>query len=222
MTATFTLLAGIFGFVGVALGAFGAHALRERLPSSLLAIFETAARYQMYHALALLVVARMWGLARAQEGSAVREKALREAGAKVFTSARSAPDDLDQPDYFIAAALEGRQVTPLEMAGAYATLAAGGQSSAVHTVREVRRGDATLTVPAGAVDGPVGITAATVDDFPAREEGAIVPGTVTYFWAVDDGEGPGSVDEVSTARINDVAGADRQQVTGSCLDNHLH
>ncbi|HEX6070022.1 MAG TPA: DUF423 domain-containing protein, partial [Longimicrobiaceae bacterium] len=39
-------------------GAFGAHALRERLPSSLLAIFETAARYQMYHSLALLVVAR--------------------------------------------------------------------------------------------------------------------------------------------------------------------
>jgi uncharacterized membrane protein YgdD (TMEM256/DUF423 family) len=40
----------------VAAGAFGAHALRDRLPPADLAIFETAARYQMYHALALLAV----------------------------------------------------------------------------------------------------------------------------------------------------------------------
>jgi uncharacterized membrane protein YgdD (TMEM256/DUF423 family) len=43
--------------VGVAAGAFGAHALRARLAPDLLAVFETAARYQMYHALALLAVA---------------------------------------------------------------------------------------------------------------------------------------------------------------------
>ncbi|HNN98437.1 MAG TPA: DUF423 domain-containing protein, partial [Pseudomonadota bacterium] len=35
---------------------FGAHALKQRLPSDLLAIFETGARYQMYHALALVLV----------------------------------------------------------------------------------------------------------------------------------------------------------------------
>ena len=58
MARTFWTLGCIFAFLAVAAGAFGAHALRERLPSSLLAIFETAARYQMYHALALLVVAR--------------------------------------------------------------------------------------------------------------------------------------------------------------------
>ena len=44
-------------FVAVAAGAFGAHALRARLPPDLLAVFETGARYQLYHALALLTVA---------------------------------------------------------------------------------------------------------------------------------------------------------------------
>jgi uncharacterized membrane protein YgdD (TMEM256/DUF423 family) len=41
----------------VAAGAFGAHGLRERLSPGDLATFETAARYQMYHALSLLAVA---------------------------------------------------------------------------------------------------------------------------------------------------------------------
>ena len=44
-------------FLAVAAGAFGAHALRDRLDDSLLAAFETGVRYQMYHALALLAVA---------------------------------------------------------------------------------------------------------------------------------------------------------------------
>jgi len=48
-----TLLAG----TAVAAGAFGAHALRSRLEPRDLEIFETAARYQMYHGLALLAVA---------------------------------------------------------------------------------------------------------------------------------------------------------------------
>lgn len=39
----------IFGFLGVGLGAFGAHILKEILTPDLLAIFETAVRYQMYH-----------------------------------------------------------------------------------------------------------------------------------------------------------------------------
>ena len=50
------------GFVAVVAGAFGAHALRTRLSADLLGVFETAARYQMYHALALLAVA--WAAAR--------------------------------------------------------------------------------------------------------------------------------------------------------------
>lgn len=47
---------GISGAVAVAAGAFGAHALRSRLEPDLLAVFETGARYQMYHALALLAL----------------------------------------------------------------------------------------------------------------------------------------------------------------------
>jgi uncharacterized membrane protein YgdD (TMEM256/DUF423 family) len=58
MARTFWTLGCIFAFLAVAAGAFGAHALRDRLPASLLAIFETAARYQMYHSLALLFIAR--------------------------------------------------------------------------------------------------------------------------------------------------------------------
>jgi uncharacterized membrane protein YgdD (TMEM256/DUF423 family) len=57
MDRLFVMLGAASGFVAVAAGAFGAHALRTRLPPDLLAVFETAARYQMYHALALLAVA---------------------------------------------------------------------------------------------------------------------------------------------------------------------
>jgi len=49
-------LGALSAFTAVALGAFGAHALKERLTPEMLAIFETGVRYQMYHALALLAV----------------------------------------------------------------------------------------------------------------------------------------------------------------------
>src|SRR3954467_13752491 len=54
---TFLLVGALAAFVGVALGAFGAHGLRSRLSPEMLAVFETGVRYQMYHALALLLVA---------------------------------------------------------------------------------------------------------------------------------------------------------------------
>ncbi len=57
MSRVFLAIAAIFGGLSVAAGAFGAHALKERLSERSLEIFETAARYQMYHALALLLVA---------------------------------------------------------------------------------------------------------------------------------------------------------------------
>ncbi len=44
------------GFVSVATGAFGAHALKQRLAPDLQAIFEVGVRYQMYHALLLCVI----------------------------------------------------------------------------------------------------------------------------------------------------------------------
>ncbi|MDZ4803856.1 MAG: DUF423 domain-containing protein [Candidatus Eisenbacteria bacterium] len=49
-------LGSVLGFLGVGLGAFGAHALKARLPPDLLAVFETGVRYQMYHALALMAL----------------------------------------------------------------------------------------------------------------------------------------------------------------------
>ena len=50
------------GFLGVAFGAFGAHALRARLSPEMLAVFETGVRYQMYHAFAAIAAA--WAFAR--------------------------------------------------------------------------------------------------------------------------------------------------------------
>jgi len=61
MDRTFLLFAAILGFLGVALGAFGAHGLRSRLTPDMLAVFETGARYQMYHVLALLIVSAAIG-----------------------------------------------------------------------------------------------------------------------------------------------------------------
>ena len=45
------------GFTAVALGAYGAHALRTKLDAPMLAVFETGVRYQFYHALALMIAA---------------------------------------------------------------------------------------------------------------------------------------------------------------------
>lgn len=56
------IVGAIAGFTAVALGAFGAHALKTRVAADLLPVFETGVRYQMYHALALLAAA--WGADR--------------------------------------------------------------------------------------------------------------------------------------------------------------
>lgn len=61
MDRTFALLGCLFGLTAVAAGAFGAHALKDAIPPERLAVFETATRYQMYHALALLFVAVVAG-----------------------------------------------------------------------------------------------------------------------------------------------------------------
>jgi len=62
MERIFFTFGALSGLVAVAAGAFGAHALRDRLSADMLATFETGARYQMYHALALLLVA--WAITR--------------------------------------------------------------------------------------------------------------------------------------------------------------
>ena len=68
MDRTFMFVGALMGFVGVGLGAFGAHALKGRLTPDMLAVFETGVRYQMYHALALLATA---ALMSRSEGRAV-------------------------------------------------------------------------------------------------------------------------------------------------------
>jgi uncharacterized membrane protein YgdD (TMEM256/DUF423 family) len=60
MDAMFLRIGAVLAGLGVALGAFGAHGLRDRLSPEMLAVFETGVRYQMYHALALLVVGLAW------------------------------------------------------------------------------------------------------------------------------------------------------------------
>jgi uncharacterized membrane protein YgdD (TMEM256/DUF423 family) len=57
----FIVLGALSGFVSVAAGAFGAHALRKRLSADLLAVFETGARYQMFHALGLVGIGLLLG-----------------------------------------------------------------------------------------------------------------------------------------------------------------
>lgn len=56
MERTFLLIGAVSGLLGVALGAFGTHALRSRLAPERLAQFETGVRYQLWHALALFGV----------------------------------------------------------------------------------------------------------------------------------------------------------------------
>lgn len=68
MERTFAALGALSAAIAVAAGAFGAHALKGHLSPEELSVFETGARYQMYHALALLAVA--WAATR-WPGSAV-------------------------------------------------------------------------------------------------------------------------------------------------------
>jgi uncharacterized membrane protein YgdD (TMEM256/DUF423 family) len=62
MERMFLTLGSLSGLIAVAAGAFGAHTLRDRISAAQLTTFETGARYQMYHALALLVAA--WATTR--------------------------------------------------------------------------------------------------------------------------------------------------------------
>lgn len=53
----FLFLGAVFAGLAVAAGAFGAHMLRPVLDATMLGAFETGVRYQMYHALALCLLA---------------------------------------------------------------------------------------------------------------------------------------------------------------------
>jgi uncharacterized membrane protein YgdD (TMEM256/DUF423 family) len=55
--STWIIIAGIFGFLGVALGAFGAHLLQARLNEKMLEIYRTGIMYHLIHTCALLAIA---------------------------------------------------------------------------------------------------------------------------------------------------------------------
>ncbi|MFZ5916262.1 MAG: DUF423 domain-containing protein [Chloroflexota bacterium] len=62
MERTWFVLGSLSALIAVAAGAFGAHVLQGHITDDSLVNWDTAARYQMYHALALLLVA--WAAGR--------------------------------------------------------------------------------------------------------------------------------------------------------------
>ncbi|MBI4519265.1 MAG: DUF423 domain-containing protein [Gemmatimonadetes bacterium] len=84
MARIFFVIGCASAFLAVAAGAFGAHALRDRLEPTLLDAFDTGARYQLLHALALLAVA--WATTRWTAGTgAVLAGWLFVAGTVLFS-----------------------------------------------------------------------------------------------------------------------------------------
>lgn len=65
LSQRFLVLGTVFAGLAVAAGAFGAHALKEILDEHRLQVFDTATRYQMYHAFGLCIVA--WAIDRYPE-----------------------------------------------------------------------------------------------------------------------------------------------------------
>ncbi|GGA52475.1 DUF423 domain-containing protein [Paenibacillus physcomitrellae] len=64
MSRKYAAIGAVLGLLAVAIGAFGAHALKEVLDEEARQVYETGVQYQMYHALALILVAilaHIWG-----------------------------------------------------------------------------------------------------------------------------------------------------------------
>ncbi len=59
MTRLFLIIAAVSGFFAVVIGAFAAHGLKQTLAPEAIEVVKTGVQYQMYHALALLLVA-LW------------------------------------------------------------------------------------------------------------------------------------------------------------------
>ena len=83
MDRLFFALGSLSGLLGVAAGAFGTHGLKNRLTPDMLAIWETAARYQLIHALALLAVG--WAVTRWPGSATTAAGWLFVAGTLVFS-----------------------------------------------------------------------------------------------------------------------------------------
>ncbi|MEH2307750.1 DUF423 domain-containing protein [Nostoc sp.] len=85
MTQIFLSIAAILGGLSVAAGAFASHALREKISERSLEIFETGARYQMYHALALFLVAILISRTESPQPTLIASGWLFFAGITIFS-----------------------------------------------------------------------------------------------------------------------------------------
>jgi uncharacterized membrane protein YgdD (TMEM256/DUF423 family) len=83
MDRLFFILGAVSAGISVATGAFGAHGLRARVSPDMLAVWETASRYQMYHAVGLIAVA--WIASRWPSGAANAAGWLFVAGTVIFS-----------------------------------------------------------------------------------------------------------------------------------------
>lgn len=83
MDRVFVTLGALSAFIAVGLGAFAAHGLKSRLVPDMLSVFEIGARYQMYHALALVAVG--WATTRWPGGAIVASGWLFCAGTVIFS-----------------------------------------------------------------------------------------------------------------------------------------
>jgi uncharacterized membrane protein YgdD (TMEM256/DUF423 family) len=79
----FVRIASVFGFFGVGLGAFGAHALKARLSPEMLVIWHTGVLYHLVHAVALLGVGAL--ASRASSGALTTAGWAFTAGIVVFS-----------------------------------------------------------------------------------------------------------------------------------------
>lgn len=59
MFKLFVMLGSLNGFLAVALGAFGAHVLKDKIDETLLSVYQTGVQYQMFHSVGLLIVAAL-------------------------------------------------------------------------------------------------------------------------------------------------------------------
>ena len=69
MNHLFLTIAGISGFLSVALGAFGAHGLKNKLSTEMMAVFQTGVQYHQIHTIALLAVALLVGNSGSSAGT---------------------------------------------------------------------------------------------------------------------------------------------------------
>ena len=83
MSKYFFIIGSFSAFLAVALGAFAAHMLKEKLSAELFSVWEVGVRYHMYHALALLAVA--WALNAWPEANLSPAGWLFVAGTVIFS-----------------------------------------------------------------------------------------------------------------------------------------